>query len=306
MNRQEIQEHALDIASEYGGNLTIRQLYYQFVARGLLGSGQSVYQRVVGAISDARLRGNFPFEWIVDRTRTVHKSDQFENSVEVGAALDQASGWIRSMPEWALNRARWYGQPRYVVVGVEKEALAGVFEEPCNELGVGLFVFRGYSSLSALYQLAKHLDQAAAVESTEEVVILYFGDYDPDGWEIPRSAARKLESISFVAGFKRLPVRWERVALNIGQIADYQPPPFEAKITSSRYQSYVDEQGTTSAWELDALPPDVLQMLIRKKVGAEWQEDISEENRRLVGEVREEMKDKMREDGWLESCISED
>ena len=49
-----------DICTEYankGFDLTLRQLYYQFVARGLLANNQRNYKRLGKIVSDARLAG---------------------------------------------------------------------------------------------------------------------------------------------------------------------------------------------------------------------------------------------------------
>jgi hypothetical protein len=57
----------------------------------------------------------------------------------------------------------------------------------------------------------------------------------------------------------------ERIALNMDQIDQYEPPPNPAKMTDSRATGYVDEYGTSS-WELDALEPRVLVGLVRHHV----------------------------------------
>jgi hypothetical protein len=52
----------------------------------------------------------------------------------------------------------------------------------------------------------------------------------------------------------------------------YNPPPNPAKITDSRCQGYINIYGKTS-WELDALPPDVLEELIENRVSEYLDED---------------------------------
>ena len=76
-------DKANDIIAEYqaqGFTLTLRQLYYQFVARALIPNKQSEYKRLGGIISDARLaglidwdgdRGSYtPIEFVVDVVRS--------------------------------------------------------------------------------------------------------------------------------------------------------------------------------------------------------------------------------------------
>jgi len=64
--------------------------------------------------------------------------------------------------------------------------------------------------------------------------------------------------------------RWpvKRIALNMDQIEQYNPPPNPAKTTDKRYENYVDRYGDES-WELDALPavaPDLMENLIERTV----------------------------------------
>ena len=196
----------------------------------------------------------------------------------------------------------------------------GVFEKPCEDLGVAWFVLRGYSSLSALSQWLDNLQAAYRYEDEdgdctipyeerndhdgfEEAVVLYFGDHDPDGWEIPRSAERNLAAIAEVRGLDLPPIRFERVALNRDQIDRYDPPPFPAKETSARFNGYVNEHGLTDAWELDALRPDVLEALIRDAVSNLYDEDVAKANLRLVRERRAILTDRIREPGWVAGVL---
>lgn len=65
-------EQANSIIEEYqaqGYELTLRQLYYQFVARGLIANSQKSYSRLGDIISNARLNGDLDWAAIKDRTR---------------------------------------------------------------------------------------------------------------------------------------------------------------------------------------------------------------------------------------------
>lgn len=72
-----------------------------------------------------------------------------------------------------------------------------------------------------------------------------------------------------------------RLALNMNQIEEYDPPPNFAKITDSRAKGYIEEFGDNS-WELDALEPNIITGLIRDAVeglrdDALWDEACQEE-----------------------------
>lgn len=297
--------NAYQIASEYGGNLTLRQLYYQLVARGFIANSQESYSRLGRILADARLSGAFPFEWLLDRTREARAGGFTHSQTNVGSALANAAGELRRAPESWLWQDRWWGQPVHVSVWVEKEALAGVFEGPCDELSVAWFVLRGYSSLSALNQWVDNTYGAYQRGAVQESVVLYFGDHDPDGWEIPRSAERNVEAIINVRELDMPPIRFERVALLRNQIRQYAPPPFPAKESSSRYESYVREHGMTDAWELDALRPEVLTALIRGSVEQYFDTSIHEANLSTTRRNRAEMRQRMRAPGWLDGALGE-
>jgi hypothetical protein len=275
------------------------------VARGFIPNSQESYKRLVSILTEARLSGDFPFEWLLDRTREARPGNFTGDQVTVESALANAASELRRAPESWLWRDRWLGQPYHVSVWVEKEALAGVFEDPCQELGVAWFVLRGYSSLSALSQWVDNLSAACANNDVEEAVVLYFGDHDPDGWEIPRSAERNVLAIAEVRDIYLPDVRFERVALVRSQIDRYNPPPFPAKESSSRYDSYVKEHGLRDAWELDALRPEVLDDLIRYSVGRYFDEDIHEHNETVVRGARERMRARMQETGWVAGALGE-
>ena len=302
---RETLDHAYEIAGEYDGNLTVRQLYYQLVAQGFIPNSQESYKRIVSILTDARLSGDFPFEWLLDRTREARPGKFTGNQDDVAGALSNTADGLRNAPEEWLWRDRWYGQPMHVSVWVEKEALSGVFEAPCEELGVAWFVLRGYSSLSALSQCVDNLSEAYVAGHIEEATVLYFGDHDPDGWEIPRSAERNVEAIANVRGIELPPITFHRVALNSDQIRRFKPPPFPAKESSSRFESYIREHGLRDAWELDALRPDVLTKLIRDSVAEHFDRAIHNDNVRLIGERRTEMRSTMQGRGWLKSVFAE-
>lgn len=321
MDRDDLLYAAREVAEDYqaqGYSLTLRQLYYQLVAKGLVPNSQKSYNRLGSTLSTARLKGTFDMDLIVDRGRSAGASKQHEAKVDVEVALDEASSYIASIPRWTVSIDRWFGQPYYVSVWVEKDALSGVFEKPCKDLGVGFFACKGYPSHSALWEWLKGLEAAYAesgvlledddgweeeVPHIEEAVVLYFGDHDPDGWQIPRSAEEAINTFIEVQGLDVPPVRFERVALNMDQIRRYNPPPFAAKMSSSRFASYYKEHRTQKAWELDALSPAVLDRLIRDEVGNLFDPAIWAKWKTFRDANRSRLKHRMSEGDWLQEAL---
>lgn len=322
MKRPDIVKAAFVIASEYeaiGLTLSVRQCYYRFVSLALSPNGKKYYDRIGDTLAQARLDGLFPMRFLEDRSRTVGRTDSLTSLTDVDDALDLAARQIGSMPRWNLLRARWYGQPKVVSVWLEKEALSGIYQSACDAAAVGLFACKGYSSVSSLHDWVEYAAAATEDDPTRVAVVLYFGDHDPDGMEIPESAERNIRRMlanGVVPGrcpegqdynarerhAEPLIVRFERCGLSQEQIERYEPPPFMAKPTSSRYEKYVERFGMDNAWELDALEPRVMQRLVREGCERHFDQVIERENRRLVAGLRDDMRGRMDGD-WVQEAL---
>jgi hypothetical protein len=321
LTRPELLAEATTIAEEYrddGYDLTLRQLYYQLVSEALIPNSDKSYKRVGCVLGDARLAGNFEMDLIVDRGRTAGPSKHHECKLHVKDALTEAGSYLKAVPHWSIAVDRWFGQPKHVSVWVEKEALSGVFQKPCKDLGVGFFACKGYPSHSSLWEWLQSLQEAYTtawndieddagdtidVGEPYEAVVLYFGDHDPDGWQIPRSAEKTLNTFIQVHNLDVPLVRFERVALNMDQIRRYNPPPYPAKPTSSRFKGYIREHRISDAWELDALKPRVLDALIRASVAQHWDPDIYNDWQSLARTYRKQLIQRMRAPGWVPSLL---
>ena len=79
-------ELANEVLAEYqaaGYTLTIRQLYYQLVARGYIENTQQSYKRIVSAMTKARYAGLIDWEAIEDRTRHTMHPPQWNNHIAI-------------------------------------------------------------------------------------------------------------------------------------------------------------------------------------------------------------------------------
>jgi hypothetical protein len=241
-------DNANYILNEYrkqGYILTLRQLYYQFVARGLLENSQRNYTRLGRIVSDGRLAGYLDWTAIEDRTRNLAANSHWDGPEDIIEACAQS-----------FRLDLWEDQPYRVEVWIEKEALAGVFARVCGDLDVAYFCCRGYTSQSEMWRAAMRLSGYRKAAQTP--VILHFGDHDPSGIDMSRDITDRMRVFGVYPQFKRL-------ALNMDQVEVYSPPPNPAKVTDSRFDSYVVEYGKES-WELDALQPDVLSGLVEDEV----------------------------------------
>ena len=243
-------DQANAICADYraqGYDLTLRQVYYQFVARGLLGNSDRNYKRLGSIINDARLAGEMDWSYIQDRGRNVRGS--FGGYVDPGQYIDSvADGYVEAL---------WRSQDYRPEVWVEKEALADIVGQAANAYRVPYFACKGYVSQSEMYSAAKRFQTRR--RQGHIPVVIHLGDHDPSGIDMTRDIQDRLAEMSL--GY----VEVRRIALNMDQIEQYDPPPNPAKLTDSRGTAYVEEYGDSS-WELDALEPSVLTSLIQDEI----------------------------------------
>lgn len=268
------------ILDQYAGTaVTVRQLYYRLVAGGFIPNNLRAYKNVVAALSDWRRTRVLPFDAFEDRTRALNRMD-------VGTRRDNPIGWARYSLNAAVDNAkdyalaRWYGQDERVIVAVEKQALEGPFTEVCQGLNVDLVVARGYPSLSYLADIAASMQPDDRASDGRKNVLLYFGDHDPSGQNIPEVIERDLRGL--------FGVRFEltRVALNPDQVAEMDLIPAPVKRTDSRAEGFIAEHGE-EVYELDAIEPHALQDLIRTAVAEHFDEDVYAEQEATVRRGRE-------------------
>ncbi|MBO2461123.1 hypothetical protein [Actinomadura violacea] len=242
---------ANEICADYanqGYDLTLRQLYYQFVSRDWIPNRQSEYKRLGEIMSDARLAGLIDWHYIVDRTRNLRGLAHWDGPRQIIDAV--AAQYLTD---------RWADQPNRVEVWIEKDALVGVIQRVCNRNDIPYFSCRGYTSQSELWSAARRLSRYA--DAGQGTVVLHLGDHDPSGIDMSRDISDRLA----LFGAEDTEVR--RIALNRDQVDQHRPPPNPAKLTDSRARGYIREHGWSS-WELDALDPATMSALIEDEISA--------------------------------------
>lgn len=275
----QIANKILDRYQTLGLDLTVRQLYYQFIANyydelpdewvdKATGSknNEGTYKKIVALINDARLAGLIDWNRLVDRGRGVSRISTWASPEQIVDILPRA-----------YRRNKWQDQPNFVIAMIEKDALSEVLAGPCNEYEVPYIANKGYSSASAMYLIGRELRRAC--QQGQDVHVLYLGDHDPSGMDMTNDVRKRLEM------FAENDVEVHRLALNYDQVEQYNPPPNPTKATDSRTSGYEAEFGDT-CWELDALGPEIIQDLVRDTIlelrdENAWEESLRKEKREI-------------------------
>lgn len=245
---REVISQANEIVEAYRAQklvLTLRQLYYRFVASDLIPNTDRSYKRLGSIINDARLAGEIDWNAIEDRGRNLIRRSHWSTP---GGIIASAAA------SYAIDK--WKGQRYHVEVWVEKQALEAIVDQACAPLDVDCIACKGYMSQSEMWRASqRYLDK---IEAGKVPVIVHLGDHDPSGLDMTRDIHDRL-------GVFGINMEVNRIALNMDQVDEYSPPPNPAKLSDSRAAGYITEFGRES-WELDALEPAVLRDLIQKTI----------------------------------------
>lgn len=244
-------EQANSIIDDYenqGYQLTLRQLYYQFVSRDLIANTQKNYKNLGSVINDGRLAGLIDWNAIEDRTRHIRHS---------GGDNSNVKNIMMSSIKYGYNLDKWINSDHYIEVWVEKDALISIVEDVCRKYEVACLSCRGYVSQSEMYQAAERFKEEG--RNGKFCTLIHLGDHDPSGIDMTRDIDDRLNNIFNAC------VDIDRIALSQDQIKEYSPPPNPAKTTDSRYSGYRKIHGNES-WELDALEPSVIEQLITSNI----------------------------------------
>ncbi|MFI9332656.1 hypothetical protein ACIGZJ_34625 [Kitasatospora sp. NPDC052868] len=238
----EVVEQARLVVVGYGGDCTLRQVYYKLITQAVIPHTASAYKHLSAHLAKARREGRFPD--LIDTLRQVHAPAAWDDA---GAMVAQMPGWFR------LDRTR--GQHVALYVAAEKDTLRAQFTGWLDELGIPVIVVRGYGSQSYVQMVR---DRTAQEE--REVRLAYFGDFDCSGEGIEEDWIARTGCWDTV----------ERVLLTNEQRIAYGLPPAEGKKGDPRWPRFAAKYGFDPArpvqWEIEALERDDLHRLLMAAV----------------------------------------
>ena len=234
------------VIDDYDFALTLRQIYYQLVAKQIIPNEQKYYIKLSRLCVDGRDQGLLPEEAFADRLRQVDKPSSWLDLSDFMETVRQA-----------YRKNVWDNQSCYIEIWTEKDALRGVIAPVTHDQDVSLLVVRGQVSRTAIYESYERFRRR--MEDGKECYLFYFGDFDPSGMSIYNSLVERLQNFKADG----IEITFQRMALTPIQIATYNLPQDPAKQSDPSYKKFVAEFGDNVV-ELDSLPPDALKDLIKE------------------------------------------
>lgn len=247
-DKKEIVDAIISIAEEYDNDgyvLTLRQLYYQLVARDIVPNHDKVYSKISSIKDDVVYSGLVDWEIFEDRGR-VPSIAYFENDVK--------DALRRTIDCYGLNRQ--IGQTRHVEVWTEKDAISSILRKVTDKYTIRLVVNKGYTSSTAIYGAYERFVEE--IVAGKKVTILYFGDHDPSGIDMIRDINDRL-MFMFTHGERLKDDLWDKIEswwereehtyYDISSLQGYEhlPELFEKEDSSEKVMELL-EQGQIALW----------------------------------------------------------
>jgi len=267
------------------GEVHLRGMYYRCVAVGdvrlpdgkpFVGShpnsqfveAAGKYARHLGLISFSRIvdeRAAPPELYVSDEKHPVASAEPIPRELTVFGYINPApilpplEDFIPTISTSAPELPR---QPFRICLIGEKTSLGEVLRPIAEEVRGEMLLATGEVSEAAVFGICSR-----AAADKRRLRLLYFSDFDPAGWQMPISVARKLQA-HIHREFHDLDVRLIRVALTVEQVIEFDLPDSPIKPGEKRAKAWLRKWGRQQV-EIDALAalrPDVLDQIARNAV----------------------------------------
>ncbi len=235
-------DRALGYVQSVSYAVTARWVFYRLLQDGtFLAKAKADYKRLLGYLSKARkaFQGGWRPDTLADDTRA---------ALVGGIGFDSSTQWLQAVTEQErCFLDKWEGQPTYVELWFEAAAMTSQFEYYAHRY-VPLLAFHGDISIPEKWKSAQRLVRRWR-ELRIPIKVLYYGDLDEKGLEIPLSAERDVRYFASTLLGEDMDFEFIRVGINEEHVQLYGIPENP-------------ERPGTYQWE--GLPDDGAQALIEE------------------------------------------
>lgn len=178
---------AMEFVNSVSYAVSLRWVFYRLLQEGFY-SKKGDYANWVKLSS--KVRKNFYKDWNPDTL-----TDDSRERIEKAYGDENVEDYLNRLKEYGVALGfeldHFYKQDNYVEIWFEARAMVRQFEHYTNR--INLFPFGGQTSIPLKWETAKKLE-ICKEKYNNNIVILYFGDYDKAGFQIPESAVRDIRA----------------------------------------------------------------------------------------------------------------
>ena len=211
-----------DISDKIGFELSARGWAYQLEIERLI--NKDSFDKVTNIINKCRKEGLLPIDFVAEEDARAFKGVETPDRYNV---IVDSAGWLTGFldsadhytPDW------WQDEDYYIQMVVEKVDLVTLFKPVCEEYHIPIANSRGWSSMLQRAEYAKRFQKAK--EDGLKCVLLYCGDFDPDGLRISEFLRKNLEDLKYISwsdgmpGYDTEELIIDRFGLNYDFIIDH-------------------------------------------------------------------------------------
>jgi hypothetical protein len=232
---------------------TVRGMYYRMVSADYLPKDDRSYNLVQRTILSMRRDGTMPWRWITDSSRRVWGRPRFGDMASYASYIAEN-----------YRKDYWNDSLVNVEVWCEKDAMQGVIAPVVlQEFGLDLYVSKGQSSASYLYEAAEQVR-----EDGRPTVVYVLSDFDPAGFRIAEKIEDGLKE--HIPTEQSLSVR--RIAVSYEQVQQHNLVTRPVKKDDKGAGGFIARYGDECC-ELEAMPATTLRALLREHLHTHMSRD---------------------------------
>jgi hypothetical protein len=194
------------------------------------GLSKGEFDKAQDLINSCRKNGLLPIDFTAeDEARSADNLEQCDNVDPQGYALTLAQG----LHQWKSYSpiSFWDNQPVFIQMVVEKIDLKNLFTGICKQYQIPIINSRGWSDLNLRAGLMRRFQEHE--RKGRKPILLYCGDHDPVGLQIPDLLRKHFEDLTPAIGWSPNFLTIERFGLNHDFIEENNLTWIEGLKTSS-------------------------------------------------------------------------
>jgi len=185
-----------------------------YILEGMNAIDKSQFDRVEKSINECRKCGLLPIDFTAyDNAREFANVESLTEYTETPEDfLISHLKYFLECYEFKDDIAFWETQEYFIQMLVEKIDIKNLFLETCKKYHIPIANARGWSDINSRANLIERFKEAE--ELGLKPVLLYFGDFDPDGLRISEKLRKNLDDLSKATGWTTDNLIIERFGLN--------------------------------------------------------------------------------------------